>query len=96
MKTTKRVNIEIQDVNIQVDVEVNISKRDVLDYINDSDDIDKEEIARKCNWYIEEPEINEEFITFDNLHDREKVLLLKEIFEKCTINDIQNIVKNLK
>lgn len=42
---------------------------------------------------FEKEEYSDEFITFDNLLDREKVLLLKKLFEKLSIDELEELVK---
>ena len=54
--------------------------REIIDAIRDD----------QGNGFIEDVS-NDEFITYDNLHDREKVLILKKLFDKYSLQQLQRL-----
>jgi hypothetical protein len=85
MRIEKNVRVELDEF---VDADVDFDIEDVLDFINQANKTELNEIRDSLESYNDFVN-NEEFITYDNLYDREKVLLLKEIFDKCNLEEIK-------
>ncbi len=102
MRIEKRIDLDINDLPIDEYVEVDIDFEDIKEYIiSEAGRYEIEDLLAIIKKQIKKISsddydiIDPEFIKFDNLYDREKVLLLKELFDKYTLFELQDIIKQL-
>jgi len=79
------------------DVEIEIELEDVLDFIDnaDSDDIEniKEAISYNENDNDNDSDVYKRYLQVDNLYDREKALILKKAFKKYNLEQLIDMLK---
>lgn len=77
--------------NVLVDVDIEVEFEDVLEYIEKANTREKKELS---NYLYNKSDDNDDddLLSYNNLYDREKFLILKKAMEKY---DLEELIKRL-
>lgn len=71
--------------NVLVDVDIEVEFEDIVEYIENATKREKEQLSI---YLYDKSDVDDEFLSYNNLYDREKFLILKKAMEKYNLEEL--------